>query len=401
MLRGEVFEGIRNERRAVPVFISGVVEGTMAKSEPIGGVPLSRGVDQSLVDRCSVVAYSHAQATFDALRARGGARVEGNEESFANVVRIGDARIAVTSDGIGTKLEIAERVGRFDTLGYDLLAMVLDDLAAIGAEPVAVSNIIDADRLDEPTIDAMMSGLARAARESGVAVTGGEIAALGRRVGGWGTGPHVNWCATAIGVVPGERPILCGRGLEPGDEIVAVRSAGLRSNGFTLARRVLEESLGDAWHVARCGQATWGDLLLTPSLIYAPSVVAVLAAGFPVRGLAHITGGGIPGNLPRLLRATGLGAELVDLWPPHEWVLRLASLGGVTGAAAYAEWNMGNGMLAAVPAGRGLDLVRALEGQGRAARVAGRVVREKGISVDARRWGLGTMHFGVGGASDG
>lgn len=353
----------------------------------------AKGVDQGRVDRCSAIAYAHAQSTFGALREREGLRIEGDEESFANVVRIGDARVAVTSDGIGTKLEIAERVGRFDTLGYDLLAMVLDDLAAIGAEPVAVSNIIDADRLDEATIDAMMAGLARAARECGVAVTGGEIAALGRRVGGWGDGPHVNWCATAIGVIPGERPALSGKDVEAGDEVVSLRSAGLRSNGFTLARKVLERALGDAWHGALYEGASWGDLLLTPSLIYAPSVVSALASGVPIRGVAHITGGGIPGNLPRVLRATGLGASLDALWPPHDWVLRLVELGGLSGPEAYGEWNLGNGMLVVVPAGRGEGLVRALEAHGREARVAGRIVDQGGITIDANAWGLGIVRF--------
>ncbi len=360
----------------------------------------ARGVDQAGVDRCSAIAYAYAQSTFGALRGRDGLRIEGDQESFANVVRIGDARVAVTSDGIGTKLEVAERVGRFDTLGFDLLAMVLDDLAAIGAEPVAVSNIIDADRLDEATVDAMMSGLACAARECRVAVTGGEIAALGRRVGGWGDGPHVNWCATAIGVLPGERPALCGKDLEPGDEIVALRSAGLRSNGFTLARKILELILGDAWHLALYEGVSWGDLLLTPSLIYAPSVVGALASGAPIRGLAHITGGGIPGNFPRVLRATGLGAELVDLWPPHGWVLRLVDLGGLSAREAYAEWNMGNGMLAVVPEGHGRALVQAFEARGRSARVAGRVVPEDSITIDARAWGLGTARFAANGEGD-
>lgn len=359
--------------------------------------PGAKGVDQVDVDRCSAIAYAYAQSTFGALRGRSGLRIEGDEESFANVVRIGDARVAVTSDGIGTKLEIAERVGRFDTLGFDLLAMVLDDLAAIGAEPVAVSNVIDADRLDEATIDAMMSGLARAARECGVAVTGGEIAALGGRVGGWGDGPHVNWCATAIGVIPGERPLLCGKDLEEEDEVVALRSAGLRSNGFTLARKVLERAFGDAWHVALHEGASWGDLLLTPSLIYAPSVMGALASGVPIRGVAHITGGGIPGNLPRVLRATRLGAKLDDLWPPHDWVLRLVELGELSARQAYGEWNMGNGMLAVVPAGRGEDLVRALEARGRKARVAGRIVASGGITIDAGAWGLGTVRFAADG----
>ncbi len=357
----------------------------------------AKGVDQMGVDRCSAIAYAYAQSTFGALRGRSGLRIEGDEESFANVVRIGDARVAMTSDGIGTKLEVAERVGRFDTLGFDLLAMVLDDLVAIGAEPVAVSNIIDADRLDEATIDAMMSGLASAARECGVAVMGGEIAALGRRVGGWGDGPHVNWCATAIGVISGERPALCGKDLEAGDEIVALRSAGLRSNGFTLARTILEQALGDAWHVAHYEGTSWGDLLLTPSLIYAPSVVSALASGVPIRGVAHITGGGIPGNLPRVLRATGVGAELDDLWPPHDWVLRLVELGNLSACAAYAQWNMGNGMLAVVPAGHGKALVQAFETRGRSARIAGRVVSEGGITIDARAWGLGTAWFAADG----
>ncbi len=366
----------------------------MEEPGTVGAAHSARGVDQSLVDRCSSIAYGHAKATF-AGTAVPGVRIEGEDGGFANVIRLGGARIAVTSDGIGTKIDVAERLGRFDTLGFDLVAMVVDDLVAVGAEPFAISNIIDADRLDAATIDEMMRGLAAAARHCGAAITGGEIAALGSRVSGHGAGSHVNWCATALGLVPEGREPISGRAIEAGDAVLALRNVGLRSNGMTLARSVLTRAFGEEWHeVLEAGQR-WGELLLTPSTIYAPAVASVLRSGARVHGIAHVTGGGIPANLGRILVGCGLAAHLDRLFAPDAWVAELCRLGGLRAEEAYGQWNMGNGMLLILPSRDVDDVEQMLARAGVSSRVAGTIIRGGEISIDASEWGMGSVAFPV------
>jgi phosphoribosylformylglycinamidine cyclo-ligase len=256
-----------------------------------------------------------------------------------------------------------------------------------------VSNIIDADRLDAGTIGAMMRGLADAARACGVVVSGGEIACLGSRVGGYGPGSHVNWCATALGVIPDGRDPISGRTIEAGDAVVALRNVGLRSNGLTLARSILERAFGPHWHLACAAVGPWGDLLLSPSVVYARGVVEVLRSGADVRGIAHITGGGIPSNLGRILAGRGLGARLDTLYAPDSWLIELARVGDVRPADAYGQWNMGNGMLLVVPKSQAQRVVAALGERRLEAQVAGAVVRDDAISIDARPWGFGMHEF--------
>ena len=241
---------------------------------------LRSGEDIDLGDRCSSLAYRWAKTTFVARRGAMGQPVMSVDGSFANVMDFGGLRLALCSDGVGTKVEVAERTGRYDTLGFDLVAMVVDDLAANGAEPVNLSNVLDVDRLDPTVVDELMSGLARAAREAGVAVTGGEIAELGSRVGGWGPGMHFNWSATALGVFPEGTPVIDGRGIDPEDVVVALPSRGMRSNGFSLARRILGADLGPRWHEARFdGRRSWGEVMLTPSRVFAPVLARLRSAG--------------------------------------------------------------------------------------------------------------------------
>ncbi len=353
-----------------------------------------RGVEQALVDQCSSTAYSLAKSTFAAAKSLG-ISIVGVDGGFANVINVGGVRIAITSDGIGTKAEVAERVGKYDTLGFDLVAMVADDLVAVGAEPFALSNVIDADRLDVAVVEAMMRGLASAASASGLVVTGGEIAALGRRVGGHGLGAHVNWCATALGLIPEGREAISGQSVRAGDVVVALQNEGLRSNGLTLARSILETAFGTSWHEAPNAGRAWGERLLTPSVVYAPAVCELLRSGVPIHGVAHVTGGGIPANLGRILVGRGVGAVLDGLFPPDAWVAELARLGSVSPFEAYGQWNMGNGMLLVLPGCDADRAVSALASARVASRVAGNIVQGGEIAVDARAWGMGVVRYRV------
>ncbi|MBI2378866.1 MAG: phosphoribosylformylglycinamidine cyclo-ligase [Deltaproteobacteria bacterium] len=300
-------------------------------------------------DGASATAWSWAEKTFGARRGRGGRIIPPNVAQFSSWIDLGQCRVAITSDGIGTKIEVAERVGRFDTLGFDLLAMVVDDLAANGAEPIALTNILDVDRIDQRTIDQLMGGLHNACLEASVSIAGGEIAELGGRVGGHGLGMHFNWSATAIGGLREGWEPVDGTKLTPGDEVIAVESTSFRSNGYTAARRALTAAFGTSWHEASFEGRTYGEWLLDPCRAYAPLVVALRAEGVEARGFAHITGGGLPGKLGRTLRAGHRGAVLTNLFSPSSAMEQVRTLGAISLADAYRHWNMGNGFILVVP----------------------------------------------------
>jgi phosphoribosylformylglycinamidine cyclo-ligase len=349
---------------------------------------LSR-VSQSVNDRCSAIAQTWSQTTFSDSSA-----AENANADFSHRIPTPSGPIAITSDGIGTKVEIAERMERYDTLGFDLVAMVVDDLVAGGSRPIALSNILDVDRFDEAVIDDLMRGLATAARTAQVVVAGGEIAQLGSRISGFGNGMHANWCSTAIGA-PMSVPESAHRNPKAGDRIIALGSDGFRSNGFTLARSILDSRFGEDWHRALTASGmSWGDCLLTPSRIYAPAVASMIEAGVPVIASAHITGGGIPGNLPRNLKGVTLRAELDDLWPPHPAMIELARMADIEPKDAYGQWNMGTGYLCIVAAEAASAALLHAKDFGIRARIAGRLVEGSGLRIDARAWDMGDLFFG-------
>lgn len=347
---------------------------------------LSRGVRQSENDRCSAIARKWAATTWldsphDGL----------SESGFAHLIPSTARGMAVTSDGIGTKVEIAERTQRYETLGFDLVAMVVDDLAAGGARPTAITNILDVNRFDETTVDALMRGLAAAARAAGVVVAGGEIAQLGERIQGYGEGVHLNWCATALGdPLPGP-----SRALREGDTLIAFASDGFRSNGFTLVRSTLAAEFGPEWHAARAASGeTWGEILITPSRIYAPAVVELADAGVPLLACVHVTGGGLPGNLPRILEGSELHADLGALPAPHEAMTELIEHASICPKDAYEQWNMGTGFICVVPPEFGDQVVKLASARGIRANVAGALsAGGEGVTIDAREWSMGRLTF--------
>ncbi|TGE14750.1 AIR synthase-related protein [Hymenobacter elongatus] len=376
------------------------------------------GYDIDLGNECSRNAYAWSKKTFANRAGKPGEAAQDLEGGFANEIRFGNARLGISSDGIGTKIEVAERVGRFDTLGYDLVAMTADDLIVGGFVPTNLSNIIDVNTLDYGVIDALMRGLHDACNFAEMAITGGEIAELGNRIGGWpGAKMNFNWCSTAIGSLhPSlERP-LSGAAVKAGMAVVALRSPSFRSNGFSLARRTLQNLFGDNWHLApyqeeliikneelRIGGdgaknqepktnnqlTTWGEVLLAPSLIYSPGVARVLDAGLPLHAAAHITGGGLADNFKRVLK-NGLGAELTNLFEPLPAMQQLTELAGITPADAYLYWNMGNGMLLVTEETQAAAVAAHLQASGYEARVAGHITAEPGIVLKV---GAGELRY--------
>ncbi|NML66793.1 phosphoribosylformylglycinamidine cyclo-ligase [Hymenobacter sp. RP-2-7] len=343
-------------------------------------------------------AYAWAKKTFTTRAGLPGEPARGLDGGFSNEIRFGQERLGISSDGIGTKIELAERLDRYDTLGYDLVAMTADDLIAAGFVPTNLSNIIDVNTLSYSVVDELMRGLHDACQFSKIAITGGEIAELGSRIGGYpGARMNFNWASTAIGVLhPSLAQPLSGAAAQPGDAVVALQSPSFRSNGYSLARKTLQRLFGDKWHEQAydgpdaAQYPTWGDALLAPSLIYSPAVAALLDAGQPLRGAAHITGGGVADNFQRVLQ-NGLGAELDNLFPPLPAMQRLCEIGGIEAETAYLYWNMGNGMLLVVAPEAADAVVQQLTALGYAAQVAGRLMAEAGVTL---RVAAGELRYG-------
>ncbi|MCK4813771.1 MAG: phosphoribosylformylglycinamidine cyclo-ligase, partial [Candidatus Marinimicrobia bacterium] len=301
------------------------------------------GVDIDLGNQCSRKAYSWAKKTFSNRPAG-----EGNPEldvdgSFSNIMNFRGVKIGMASDGIGTKIELAERTGIYDTLGYDLIAMTADDLAANGMETVNMTNILDVDHLDHDIINELMRGLHAAAAFAKVVITGGEIAELGNRINGYGDKMHFNWCAAGISMLPEGMKPIDGSEIQSGDTVIALKSRGFRSNGYSLLRRIMEDKFGPTWHNAPYYDGTWGEVLLTPSLIYSPLIAALRKTGHDLKGITHVTGGGLGDNFARVLKVSGNGAELTDIFEPLSFMPEIQRIGKVSEEQAYRLWNMGNG----------------------------------------------------------
>jgi phosphoribosylformylglycinamidine cyclo-ligase len=231
---------------------------------------------------------------------------------------------------------IAERMGDFTTIGIDCIAMNVNDLICVGAEPIAMLDFILCREADPEVCGAIGIGLRAGAERAGIEIPGGEIAQVGDIVSGW------ELSGSAIGLVELDA-IVDGRRAEPGDALIGLPSSGLHSNGYTLARRVLGEiPLDDG----RLG-ASLGELLLAPTEIYVPAVLELLASAVDVRGLAHITGDGL-NNLTRL--AAPVGFDITDPFEVPAVFGLIAELGEVSEDEMYEVFNMGCGFVCAVAA---------------------------------------------------
>jgi phosphoribosylformylglycinamidine cyclo-ligase len=301
---------------------------------------------------------------------------------FLSVVNDPEAVIGLNFDGVGTKVEVAERVGDHRTIAFDLLAMICDDAAITGAEPAVVGSIIDFSKISLPVARELASGMVAAATAAGVAIINGEIAELGSRVGGYGTSAY-NWGGATLWFAKRSR-LLTGTAVRAGQAIVAVREKGLRSNGLSLTRRILSRLHGEGWHVTAFQGSTLGKAALQPSIIYT-RLITSLTGGYSskprcaVAGLVHVTGGGVPGKLARLLRVTGCGARLDQLFEPSPLILYCQEHGDVSDTEAYRTWNMGQGLLVITESPD--IVVNAANDLGLEAQVSGSVQSRLGIEI--------------------
>lgn len=333
------------------------------------------GVNISLGERCSAMAYEAAKATFASRKGMIGkpALLEGG---FAGALDFGSFYMVLNCDGVGTKIRVAEDMGKFDKLGYDLLAMVTDDAVCLGAETVAITNTIDTNKISAKVVEGLMKGLKEACVEQKVVIPGGEIAELSDTMNG------NSWNATAMGIVE-KMNYITGKNVKPGDKIIGLRSRGFRSNGFTLVRHVLKKGLGAGYaKKSFSGKKTWGDAVLTPSLIYSDALLELLGRygekrTCNIKALAHVTGGGVPGNITRVLN--GYGARIDNIFAPHEMMLRLQEMGKVADKEAYRTWNMGTGMI--VVSNEFSKIEKTMAKHGIKAQVIGEVTEEKSVKI--------------------
>ena len=261
------------------------------------------------------------------------------------------------TDGVGTKLKTALAAGRHDTIGIDLVAMCVNDVLVTGADPLFFLDYFATGALDVDTAASVIAGIAEGCRQAGCALVGGETAELP----GLYHGRDYDLAGFCVGVV--ERAQIRPRSdLAAGDAVIGLPSAGLHSNGHSLARKVVLEVLGlalDATPPELAG-ASVADELLRPTIIYAGAFAALRQAGIPWKAAAHITGGGLIENPPRIFADAALAIELdAATWqvPP---IMALIARAGVEPREMYRTFNMGLGMVIAVPAAAAADTVAAL-----------------------------------------
>jgi phosphoribosylformylglycinamidine cyclo-ligase len=266
-----------------------------------------------------------------------------------------------STDGVGTKAVIAQATGRFDTIGLDLVAMCVDDLVCQGAEPLFFLDYIAVGKLDPDHIAALVGGVADGCRQAGCALVGGEMA---EHPGVMEPG-QFDLVGFAVGVAERDRLLPLADAAQAGDVLIGLASPGLRSNGYSLARSVLFDRAGrELDEPAYEGSPrSLGEELLVPSVIYAPSILDLLRA-VDVRAVAHVTGGGIPGNLLRVLPPRLDAVVDRSTWEVPRIFAEIQRLGEIDDDEMAKVFNLGIGMIAVVPADEVARALQVLEAAG-------------------------------------
>jgi phosphoribosylformylglycinamidine cyclo-ligase len=264
--------------------------------------------------------------------------------------------LAVTTDGVGTKILLARLAGRYRGIGADCVANNVNDLICVGAVPLIMLDYLATDRIDEDVLAQLAEGMSSAAQEAGIAIPGGEIAQIGEMLAPAGDGPPMlDLVGTALGALPAEpgggwRQPVDGAAVRPGDVVIGLPSSGLHSNGYSLARQVLLERGALSLDEPMPGSGrTVGAALLEPTRIYVHAIEALWAAGLTPHGLVHISGGGLL-NLARL--AADVSYTLDQLPPQAGLFTLIAQLGELPASVMYATFNMGIGFCVVVRAGQ-------------------------------------------------
>jgi phosphoribosylaminoimidazole synthetase len=288
-----------------------------------------------------------------------------------------DPVLVAANDGVGTKLKIAIDAGKHDTIGIDLVAMCVNDLVVQGAEPLFFLDYFATGKLDPEQGAAIVGGIARGCRQAGCALIGGETAEMP----GMYHGNDYDLAGFAVGAV--ERgQLLPSDDITEGDVILGLASSGVHSNGFSLVRRIVAAS-GLAWSdKAPFGHGeTLGEALLEPTRIYVKSVLKAIRGTHGIKALAHITGGGFPDNIPRVLPkdfSTELDLDAIDVPPVFKW---LAKTGNVAPEEMMRTFNCGIGMVIVVASGQAAQVAAVLQEAGETVTSVGRIVPRRDAGV--------------------
>ncbi len=292
---------------------------------------------------------------------------------YASVLEVAPSlSIALSTDGVGTKVMVAEALERYDTIGIDCVAMNVNDVICVGAEPLALLDYIAVEQADPDVLRQVGEGLKTGAELAGVEIPGGELAQLPELIRGHPSPRGFDLVGTCFGVVAPER-IVTGARIEPGDAVIGLPSSGVHSNGLTLARSALPDL---AETPAELGGRSVGEELLEPTTIYVRAVLALLGSGLDVRGLAHITSGGLL-NLLRLEAPVGYRIDSPLPIPP---VFELIAERGGAGAVELQQvFNMGCGFCCVLPADEADAAIELLAQQHAGAAVIGTATSGTGI----------------------
>ncbi|MBI5561030.1 MAG: phosphoribosylformylglycinamidine cyclo-ligase [Deltaproteobacteria bacterium] len=278
-----------------------------------------------------------------------GASFEGRFEGMKDPVLVS------STDGVGTKLKIAFMADRHDTVGIDLVAMCVNDVATTGARPLFFLDYFAAGRLDKERASEVIKGIAKGCKEAGCALVGGETAEMP----GIYKGGEYDLAGFTVGVVE-KKKIIDGSKIKPGDKIIGLASSGLHSNGYSLARKLFFETLGHKLTDRPIGfKKTLGKELLTPTRIYVKTILAI-AKHFEVKGRAHITGGGLTGNIPRCL-PEGVKAVIREgSWTVPLIFRYIRDAGSVADTEMRRTFNLGIGMVMVVSRGAEAGIIKKL-----------------------------------------
>ncbi len=324
------------------------------------------GVDIDAAHRAmkGVAALVRSTATPDTLSTLG---------SFGGLYRVpaGVERpvLVASTDGVGTKLKVAFTTGRHDTVGEDLVNHCVNDILVQGARPLFFLDYVGVGRLEPGVVESLVSGVARGCRANGCALLGGETAEMPDM---YQPGEY-DLAGTVVGVVSEDR-VLDGSAIRGGDAVVALASSGLHTNGYSLARRIVFDRMGlgpdDAFPEE---DGSVADVLLRVHRSYLAALWPLVEAG-EIRGLAHITGGGLVDNVPRILPASLDARFRQDSWEVPALFRVLQREGGVADEEMFRAFNMGVGMVAVVAEGDADSVVRELSAAGEKAWIAGEIV---------------------------
>ncbi len=305
---------------------------------------------------------------------------------YANVCQLpGGQGLAISTDGVGTKLIVAELAGRYDTVPIDMIAMNVNDLLCVGAEPFALVDYLAVGEIDPDVFDQIGAGLLEGSRQSNVTIPGGEIAQVAELIRGHGESSGLDIVGTAVGLVKWDE-INLGQDVVPGDVVVALEASGLHSNGFSLARSILLDRAGFdlSQDIPELGRSL-ADELLEPTRIYVKPILEMRDAGLPLHALLHITGDGFC-NMNRIRAEVGF--ELDNLPEPGPIYRLLQEKGEISDAEMYSVFNMGVGFCIVTPASEANAIVEIAEKHGCGAQVVGRATKENANLVRLSQFGL-------------